>query len=169
MTALYDTCSIITLDKLFLERPALARFFPKKILALEKRFSADVLRQETVERMQGYVSLHDLPPTSDLATLLSSAGLSSALSDVDTLIYATAAYFDLPVVTGDRPLGRAVRDAGLQVGNMAMIMRELVHQGSLAESGCERLLKALADRSDLLLGTASPTWADLEDHSFPDR
>lgn len=169
MTALYDTCSIITLDKLILERPAFARFFPKKLLALEKSFSADQLRQETVERMQDRVTHHDLPPTGDLATLLSSAALSSALSDVDTLIYATAAHFGLPVVTGDRVLGRAVRDAGLHVGNMAMIMRELVYQGRLAETGCEKLLEALADRNELLLGAASTTWADLERHSFPDR
>ena len=98
MTALYDTCSIITLDKLFLERPAFARFFPKKLLALEKSFSADQLRQETVDRMRERVSRQELPQTSDLTTILSSAGLSTALSGVDTLIYATAIILGLPLL-----------------------------------------------------------------------
>lgn len=119
--------------------------------------------------MQGRVSLQELPPTSDLATILSSTRLSKALSDVDTLIYATAVHFQLPVVTGDRLLGRAIRDAGLQVGNMAMIMRELVHRDKLASSGCEKLLKALVDRNDMLLGIATPTWDELKKHKFPDR
>ena len=169
MTALYDTCSIITLDKLLLDRPAFARFFPKKALALEKSFSADQLREETVERMKKRVSYHELPTTSDLTTILSSVGLPKALAEVDTLIYATSVRFGLSVVTGDRQLGRAIRDAGLQVGNMPMILRDLVHSKNLAESGCEKLLKALADRNDLLLGTPSPTWDELEKHTFPER
>jgi hypothetical protein len=168
-TALYDTCSLITLDKLLLERPALARFFPKRCLALETSFSANQLREDTVERMRDRVVLQELPSAGDLAAILSSAGLPKALSEVDTLIYATSVHVGLAVVTGDRQLGRAVRDAGFQVGNMAMILRELVHTKRLASSGCERILKALANRSDLLLGTASPTWEDLEKHTFPDR
>jgi len=169
MTALYDTCSIITLDKLLLDRPAFARFFPKNVLALEKSFSADQLREETVERMKKRVSYHELPTTSDLTTILSSVGLPKALAEVDTLIYATSVHFGLSVVTGDRQLGRAVRDAGLHVGNMAMILRKIVQSNKLAASGCERLLKALADRNELLLGTPSPTWDELEKHTFPDR
>ena len=50
--ALYDTCSLITRDKLLLERAALARHFPKSILALEESFSADQLRKETAGRMK---------------------------------------------------------------------------------------------------------------------
>ncbi|MDP7018826.1 MAG: hypothetical protein QGG36_23700 [Pirellulaceae bacterium] len=167
--ALYDTCSLITLDKLLIERPALARHFPKRILALEKSFSADQLREETVQRMQDRVTHQELPPTNDLATILTSAGLPKALAEVDTLIYATSVHFSLSVVTGDRQLARAVRDAGLQVGNMAMILRELVQSNKLAASGCERLLRALADRNELLLGSPSPTWDELEQHTFPDR
>ncbi len=167
--ALFDTCSLITLDKLFLERPAFARFFPKRVLVLEESLSADQLRKETAERMQERVRRQELPSKSDLKAIFSTAGLSNALSEVDTLIYSTAVHFGLSVVTGDRRLGRAVQNAGLQVGNVAMILRELVQTKKLAPSGCERLLKALAVRNDLLLGTASPTWAELERHSFPDR
>lgn len=169
MKALYDTCSLITLDKLLVERPALARHFPKCLLALEQSFSTDRLREETVERMQDRVTLQELPPTSDLTTILTSAGLPVGLAEVDTLICATSVHFGLSVVTGDRQLGRAVRDAGLHVEDMAMILRELVHSKKMAASGCEKLLQALADRDDFLLGTPSPTWVDLENHRFPDR
>jgi hypothetical protein len=169
MKALYDTCSLITLDKLLLERPALARHFPKRILVLEQSFSTDLVREETVQRMQERVTPQELPSTSELTTILSSAALPTGLAEVDTLIYATAVHFGLSVVTGDRQLGRAIRDARLHVENMAMILRELVHSKKLAASGCEKLLQALADRNDLLLGKPSPTWAELENHRFPDR
>lgn len=46
----------------------------------DKSFSADQLRQETVERMYGRVSPQELPPTNDMTTILTSAGLSKALS-----------------------------------------------------------------------------------------
>ena len=48
--ALYDTCSLITLDKLLLERAALVRHFPKSILALEKSFTVDQLRKDAAPR-----------------------------------------------------------------------------------------------------------------------
>lgn len=167
--ALYDTCSIITLDKLLMERAALVRYFPNRILALEQTFSGNQLRQETAERMKVKVLIQELPSTSKLAAILATAGLPRALASVDTLIYATAVHFGLSVVTGDRQLGRVVRDAGLQVADMASILRELVHAKKLAESGCERLLKGLVKRDDFLLGTSAPTWEQLKRHSFPDR
>ncbi len=167
--ALYDTCSIITLDKLLLERAALVRYFPNRMLALDQTFSGDQLRHETAERIRGNVSIQELPSTSELAAILATAGLPRALASVDTLIYATAVHFGLSVVTGDRQLGRAIRDVGLQVADMAMILRELVHSKKLAASGCERLLKGLANRDDFILGTPTPTWEQLEQHSFPDR
>jgi len=167
--ALYDTCSLITLDKLLLERAALVRHFPKSILALEESFSADQLRKATARRMKGRVTIHELPTTTELTRILSSAGLPEGLAEVDTLVYATAVHYGLSVVTADRQLGRVIRDARLQVANMALILRDLVHARKLTVSGCERLLQGLTDRNDLVLGTPSPTWAELEKHKFPDR
>jgi len=168
-TALYDTCSLITLDKLLLERAALVRHFPKSILALERSFCGDQLRKDTAERMRVRVTMQELPSAAELTRILSSAGLSKALAEVDTLVYATAVHFGLSVVTGDRQLGRAIRDAGLGVADMALILRELVHSRRLTESGCERLLQELAARDDFLLRSPSPTWAELAKHKFPDR
>ena len=52
---------------------------------------------------------------------------------------------------------------------MASILRELVNTNRIARSGRVRLLKALADRNDLLLGMSSPTWEDINKHTFPNR
>ena len=40
------TCSLITLDKLLLERADLTTHFPASIIALEESFSVDQLREE---------------------------------------------------------------------------------------------------------------------------
>ncbi len=167
--ALYDTCSLITLDKLLLERAALIRHFPRSILAIEKSFTADQLRKDTARRIRAKVTIQALPPTSELTRILSSVALPKALAEVDTLIFATAVHYGLSVVTGDRQLGRAVRDKGCRVADMALILRELVHTRKLTASGCERLLQGLADRDDFVLKSPSPTWAELEKHTFPGR
>lgn len=167
--SLYDTCSLITLDKLLLERATMARHFPKSILALEKSFSADQLRVQTAKRVRRRVTIQELPSTQDLATVFASTALSPALAEVDKLVFATALHFQLSVVTADRRLGRVVLDAGLQVIDFASILRELVHAKRLSANGCEQLLVGLAQRNDLLLGTPSPTWTELQSHSFPDR
>ena len=166
--ALYDTCSIITLDKLLLERAGLARFFPTSIVALEESFTADQLRAVTAKRMRHRVTISPLPPPADLANLLSSPSLSKALSTVDTLIYATAVHAQFGVVTADRRLAKVIQEAGLQVTNMAIILRVLVTTKKLSQTGCEKLLAGLASRNDLLLGVPRPTWADLKHYSFPD-
>jgi len=168
-TALYDTCSLITLDKMILVRKTIEKQFPKKILALEASFSVDQMRQVTAERMSERVTIQELPSPSDLTAIFTSVQLSSALAEVDKLIYATAVQFELSVVTGDRRLGRAVRDSGQQVADMASVLRELVEDDKLTQTGCVKLLKGLADRNDFLLGTDEPTWELLEAHSFPDR
>lgn len=167
--SLYDTCSLITLDKLLLERATMRRHFPKTIRALEKNFSADQLRKSTAKRMKPKVTLQPLPTNAELAAIFASVTLSTALAEVDKLVYATAVQFQLSVVTGDRRLGRALRDAGLQVIDIASILRDLVRAKKLTQSGCIRLLQGIARRKDLLLGIPSPTWKDVTNHTFPDR
>src|ERR1035441_617388 len=117
-TALYDTCSLITLDKLLLERPSLARQFPSGFLALDESFMADQMRAETVERMRGRATTQVLPPPAELADLLRKARLSRALAAVDTLVYATAVHGRLTVVTADKRLAHAIQAKGLRVGNI---------------------------------------------------
>ena len=90
--ALYDTCSLITLDKLLLQRAAIARHFSSSIMALEESFTADQLREETAKRMRTRVTLCPLPTPAQVASLLASAKLPTAFSEVDRLIYATAVH-----------------------------------------------------------------------------
>jgi|GEM_PF-2037034 len=168
-SAIYDTCSLITLDKLLQDRRSLSRYFPKQVLALEVSLSADQMYLATAERMRDLVEICPPPPLTELADLLSSSGLPKSLSDVDKLVFATAVHSELAVVTGDIRLAKAVRKRGLDVGNMALILQDLVRSKKLESSLVEKLLQGLADRKDYLLGIPNPTWNDLKDYTFPDR
>lgn len=167
-TALYDTCSLITLDKLLQEWRSLSSYFPKKLLALEVSLSADQMYEETAKRVRGVVEICQLPPPTELASILFSAGLSKALTEVDKLVFATAVHKELAVVTGDRQLAKAVRKRNLEVGNIAIFLKELVQTKKLKAALVESLLQFLAERKDFLLGTPNPTWGDLEAYTFPD-
>jgi len=149
-TALYDTCSIITLDKLLRDRPSLSRHFPKRVLALERCFSADQMRAETAKRIRGRTEFAPLPPVEELVNVLSCAALPKALCEVDTLVFATAVHCKLAVVTGDKRLAGAVNQRRLRVGNVALILRELVESGKLTSTTGEKLLQELAERGDRL-------------------
>lgn len=167
-TALCDTCSLITLDKAILEQAALEEHFPTSMMALEESFTVDQMYPNTAERMRGRVTIRPLPTPAELAAILASANLSRALSEVDTLVYATAVHNRLAVVTGDILLGKAVKAAGLPVGNFVMIVRDLVSANELTKKGCEHLLAGLAERKDFLLKGPMPTWSEIYSHSFPE-
>jgi hypothetical protein len=166
-TAIYDTCSLITLDKLLQERRSVSIHFPKKLLALEASLSADQMYKETADRMRERVEICEPPPLPELASLLS-AGLPKSLSNVDKLVFATAVHTEFAVVTGDLRLAQVVRKRNLEVGNIALILKELVQTKKLSSSVVESLLQRLADRKDYLLGLPNPTWSDLKDYTFPD-
>lgn len=167
-TALYDTCSIITLDKLLQDMPTLSRFFPEKILALEASFTTEQMREETSERMRRRTEFCSLPSHAKLANLYSSAGLPKTLSEVDKLVYVTAVDSRLSVVTGDKRLAKAIRKEGLDVGNMALILQELVEKRKLGSTTVEKALQSLSERKDYLLGIPNPTWDDLKYYKFSD-
>jgi hypothetical protein len=128
----------------------------------------DQMYEETAERMREIVDICELPPLTELANLLSSAGLPKSLSDVDKLVFATAVHAELPVVTGDLRLAKVIRKRKLEVGNMALILKELVQTKKLNPAVVESLLQGLANRKDYLLGIPNPTWSKLKDYTFPD-
>lgn len=167
-TALYDTCSLITLDKLLLDDPSLSEFFPEKVWVLKESLNADQMRVETSERLRNRTEFCSLPPPAKLAKLLSSPSLSKTLAFVDTLVYATAVESRLAVVTGDKRLAKAIKQQGLDVGNMALILQELVLKKKLGSDAVELALQRLVARHDFLLGVHNPTWADLKSYTFPD-
>ena len=167
--ALFDTCSVITLDKLRQEEPQIARYFSVSIKVIAATFSEDQLNEDTSARMQQVLTLQEIPSNAELAKFHKKFKPSIALSDVDKLVFATAVLNKLAVVTADRQLGKAIVTAGLQVANMALILKELVNTKKLSQTHCEKLLIALALRNDLILGTKTPTWLDLKKHKFPHR
>lgn len=164
--ALYDTCSLITLDKLFDGREAMAGHFTG-ILALDESFSADQMRADTATRMRSRVTACTLPSPSELAAILTPASLSRSLSQVDTLVFATAVHQGLTVVTADKRLAKAILAQRLQVGDIALVLRELVVKRKMAPKDCEAILVSLAAQSECLLGTPYPTWALLRNYRFP--
>ena len=91
--SLFDTCSLVTLNKLLLERQTLGRHFPRSILVLSRSFSSDQLRQETVQLLKHRVTIQELPSSREIGRTLLSAGLPKTLADVDSLFYATAVHF----------------------------------------------------------------------------
>jgi hypothetical protein len=167
-TAIYDTCSLITLDKLIQGRPSLTRSLPKKILALEVSFSAEQMLEETSKRMKARTEFFSLPSPTELANLLLTSGLPKTLSDVNKLIYATSVRSEIAVVTRDRGLARAIQQRKLNVGNVGSILRDLVETKKLRSTAAESMLIDLAARKDYLLGIPNPTWDRLKDYTFPD-
>lgn len=167
-TALYDTCSLVTLDKLYQDRSSLSRCFPRKVLALDQSFLDGHMREDIAARMKLRVQTCSPPNLTTLANLLSASGLSRVFSDMDKLVYATAVHSDLAVVTSNKGLAKAVRRRGLEVGNIALILQELVRNRKLKASVVERMLQDLADRKNYLLGIPNPAWEDLKAHTFPD-
>lgn len=167
--ALFDTCSVITLDKLRQEGSLIAGHFSVSIKVIAATFSEDQLNEGTSARMQPVLTLQEVPSNAELAKFHGKYKPSNALSDVDKLVFATAVLKKLAVVTADRQLGKAIAAAGLQVANMALVLKELVNTKRLSQTDCEKLLIALAKRNDLILGTTMPTWLDLKKHKFPHR
>ena len=70
-------------------------------------------------------------------------------------------------MTADKRLAKAIEAKKIQVGNMPLILRELVLTKKLTIADCEKLLLGLAIRNDYVLSIATPSWKDLRDYSFP--
>ncbi len=166
-SALYDTCSLITLDKLLQCRKSVRRHL-RPVQALEESFSGDQMREETAGRLRGQVTICPLPQRVEFAAILAAGNLPTALSEVDKHVFAAAVHHQVPVVTADRPLARAVLAQRLQVGDMALILRRLVVTNRISRKICEAILSDLAAMNDFLLGTPKPTWAMLRGYRFPD-
>ena len=164
--ALYDTCSLITLDKILLAHPELEHHF-QGILTLATSCWAEQLRRDTAARLQPRVTCLEGPAAPDLARILATTCLPKALAQVDTLVFATAVHYGLTVVTGDQRLAQAVSRGGLPVGNVALILQTLVIRRVLSEAKCNALLAALVQRREYLLPPDLPqTWATLRHYTF---
>ena len=54
--AVFDTCSVITLDKIRQIDPKIGKYFPKTIRVIDATFAEDQLREDTVNRMRPIVT-----------------------------------------------------------------------------------------------------------------
>lgn len=165
--SLFDTCSLVTLHKLLLERATLQRHFPKSIGALEESLSPRQMQAAMSKPLRKAVTVVSPPTTPQIKAIFESRTLSPSFASIDTLLFATAVQFQLPVVTSNRPLGRSLDDEGLKVMNVPLILKELVRSKSISKKTCEQLLAGLAKRDCLILGDRSHCWAELETHTFP--
>lgn len=168
INALYDTCSLITLDKMLLAHPEMAVHF-QGVLAIEASLGADQLRRDTAVRMQPRVTSMEVPATPVLARILAAARLSQALAQIDKLVFVTAVHHELTVITGDKRLAQSVARQGLRVGNIALVLKTLVEgRQLLSEIACNTLLADLVKRHDFILPVTRPqTWATLRQYTFP--
>lgn len=164
--AVYDTCSLITIDKLLQIDADLGQHFVG-ITALEVSFTIEQMREEIAARMNVLAAKVEMPSPERLIEIFREAQLSKALAEVDRLVYATAVAGNLAVVTGDKRLAKALNARGVTVGNVAMILKTLVMSRKLKRTRCTEMLLGLAERKDFLLGKPDPKWSDLEGYSFP--
>lgn len=161
--ALFDTCSIITVDKMLVDDPGVASFFPA-MRTVEACLLKDNLDPNVAARMWPRLSLEDLPPLDTILKLTS--GLPAALSETDKLVYATACHHRRAVVSGDRDLAKALMQAGIHVANVALLLNELVESQTLTPRGCDTILAALDARKDAIIPRPQ-TWTTLKTYRFP--
>ncbi|MBM4320227.1 MAG: hypothetical protein FJ125_09755 [Deltaproteobacteria bacterium] len=165
--ALFDTCSLITVDKVLAIEPVLAAHFSRQ-RCLEANLSGDQLRPDAAARVRQRATLVELPPLTELARHLGSPHQPSSCSRVDRLVYASSRHYCIPVVTADRQLALALAREGLLAGNITCALRDLVLARYLSETRVVELLRALvAAREHLLPDSASPIWEALRTYSFP--
>lgn len=164
---LYDTCCLITVDKILLDYPLMESYF-QGIMAIEESFSRDRMKEETVNRIRPRVRLVALPPIGTLKTILETNKLPKSLAEVDRLIFAAAVYHSLRVVTADKELAGRLLKLNLDVTNCALILKQLVIDGVIVVPQCEAILASLVARKDHILPPGRPqTWASLEKYRFP--
>lgn len=165
--AIWDNCSLITLDKALLDHPDLqARFF-KRMTTIDVVLTDDNMRPETRSRVEPRISKrYELPSAVEIIRLTS--GLSKKLSQVDALIYATACTHRVPIVTGDSRLARVYEGKSLaRVGSFAGILKQLVEETSLTVDECNGILYDLEMRNEHILRELPQTWDILKDYQFP--
>ena len=162
-TALYDTCSLIVLDKMLTDRPSLRRHFPPSIRAIEASFASNQMKPATAKRINKLVTLQPLPTSLDA---LCDGSLPISICRTEKLIFVTASHFHLSVVTMDRVFAVAVDSAGLRCTDLATIIRELVTTKKLTSQNCEQLLINLANNGMPILGARVHSWSTLQKHRF---
>jgi hypothetical protein len=159
--ALYDTCSLVTLDAVLRDHAEARPHFPA-ILAVQASLAAGHVRKETAARIAQFARLCCLPPVKELNRILSVGRLPLAFADVDRLIYAAAVYHRHHVITGDGNLAAALAKCHLRAGTLARALKELASKGVLSEPEHEEIVTGLAARKRFSVGSVMLTAAGVD-------
>lgn len=159
--ALYDTCSLVTLDAVLQDHAEARPHFPA-ILAVQASLAAGHVRKETAARIAQFARLCCLPPVKELKRILLTGRLPLGLADVDRLTYAAAVYHRHYVVTGDANLVIALTRANLRAGSLIGVLNELVVTGALSEPEHEEIVAGLAARKRFSVGSVMLTAAGVD-------
>ena len=108
-----------------------------------------------------------MPPPHILAVIIQKNALSRKLANVDVMVFATAVHYQYPVITGDSNLAKAVKKIKQPVGNIALILKELLQNKLISEPLCQSILDDLAKRNDYILSIDDITCNALKKYQFP--
>lgn len=165
--AIFDTCSLITLDKMFQDDPELEVFFPR-LRSIVEVFSSDNLKAEIRDRMRPRCEIVEGPGVERFLEILTGANAPLGMSDVDRLVYAASIHLKTGIVTGEKPMAKLCIREKVEVGNIATILQDLVTGGEITQSRCSQILLNLTRRGDYFLPSQdTQNWQSLKDYRFP--
>jgi len=126
--AIYDTCALITLGHIFNCCKSFKKAFPKNI------------------------HLVSLPAPKTLASIVNNANLSRALSLVDTLVFATAAHYSIPLVTHARRMFQHAisHDVIPHAGTVTCVLKILLDSKLVTVSEIRTIFKHLSDKNECI-------------------
>lgn len=165
--ALFDSCSLITLDKLIQVAPTLERQFPTGLAVINGALEMDRVKPETIVRLKPRIRFVEAVGAAVLSEVLERLKPPLGLSEVDRIVLATAVQNRMAVVTGDKKMALTVRREGGQVWNMALILKEFVQESLVSQTEVERILQELAGLNELLIHGGETTWKALSVYEFP--
>jgi hypothetical protein len=130
--ALYDTCSLVILGKILLNRADVrARFC--SVHAVEASLCPARMLPRTAAILRATIRPCSLPPLGELRRILLGASFPLAVAEVDQLTYAAALHHRLNVVTADRNLAGALARKRIKVTSPELVLKDLIQAGALSD------------------------------------
>lgn len=168
-TALFDSCSLITLDKMIQVSPGLERHFPPSVTVIKDSLEMDGVYPATISRLSERINRMDSIGGAVLENILAKIQVPLGLSQVDRIILANAIHFKMSVVTADRKMAITLRRLGTEVSNMALLLKGFVVEKFIDSREVERILQELANRGEILIHGSDLSWEALSQYEFPRR
>lgn len=162
--SLFDTCSLVAVDRLLRGRHGLSRHLPKRIRSLDESLQPAQLSSETAERLRKRTDLLSAPSPQAFIRILRDAKFTAAASDYERQMFAAAVHHDLPVVTGERELSEELRNYGREAASFVGVLWTLASTGQITQPQCVSMTGCLLDCGVAPVGVEA-TWESIEEHS----